>query len=233
MKKKLVVMLGLIATVGLVACGTKDVTVPETTQIEAQTQENEEKEEEAVDALVEASVEASSEIVEEAASAVEAASEEVSEVVDEATTESSEEVSVEVENPMTEHESVEELSEVLGFEVKFPETVEDFERTSLVDYSKNLAEARYENKDGATLTVRKTFRTDDKVDGVYIDFNKSINETIAEKEVTLKAIDDKFSLATWENEDYMYSVYIDNSETDADNGVDKDTFVNLVSAFVD
>jgi len=122
-----------------------------------------------------------------------------------------------VANPMgdvVEAASASELSQAVGFYVADLENLPfKPEQTTYLSYWQNMAEITYSGE-GQSATYRKAPGTDN----VSGDCNDYANETVIRVDdaaVTLKG-DDGYTLATWTDGDYSYSVSLSDGVTEAE-----------------
>lgn len=110
-------------------------------------------------------------------------------------------------NPMEEQESLAALSEKVGFAVIAPETLGDFQRTSLFSII-TMAQVTYVNGD-QELCYRISPTSDGGDNsGDYVKYENVKTEKAGEISVTFKGNDGKISLAIWTQNGYDYSVGI-------------------------
>lgn len=136
---------------------------------------------------------------------------------------SSESETVQLPNPFRECQSLEEASELAGFEISVPDTVGEYSQRIIRAMSNEMIEVLYRIPDGAgQITIRKAPGSND-ISGDYNQY-KEINETsVGELQVTMKGDNEKISIATWAVKDYSFSV----SSTD---GLDSSAMEKLISS---
>ncbi len=130
-------------------------------------------------------------------------------------------------------ESVEKLEEKLSFEVRFPDIVDIYERTTVETINENTAKAKYEDGNGNVLTAKKSLKDKEVLNDKPLDFTNEEILSLNDKQVTLYSIDDKYSLSTWEDEIYSYWVFIRNNDNDTENGVDRNTIISYITNFME
>ncbi len=112
---------------------------------------------------------------------------------------------VTVSNGIVEVNSLEELAEIVGFEVKAPENLPfGVEKTSYTAYWAELAEITCEGGE-ATATYRKGNGTGD-ISGDFNLYESEIEIEVDGIAVTLKGRDSLYSLAVWTDGAYSYAL---------------------------
>ncbi|MEA4972165.1 MAG: hypothetical protein VB119_03205 [Candidatus Metalachnospira sp.] len=106
-----------------------------------------------------------------------------------------------------EFDSIDELSQHVGFEVKDIESVPfTVEKKTYSLYWDNLSEITYTG-DTEELVFRKALGSDD-VSGDYTEYSSEKSCTIGDFTVTLKGNDDTYNLALWQKDGYSYSIMV-------------------------
>ena len=113
--------------------------------------------------------------------------------------------SAEIPDPFTECKTMEEASQLVGFDVMGPDTIDDMDKTAnRVDADKKLIEVIYTNDD-EKLTIRKAEGSED-VSGDYTKYSNTDEVFIGDTEVTMKGDGNKVNAATWLDGSYTYSI---------------------------
>ena len=112
---------------------------------------------------------------------------------------------VQVDPKLVVHNSVDELSKTVGFEVceirTLPFIAEEITYTSFMN---QLAEIEYSNQDH-TLVFRMAVGSED-ISGDYTVYTNITRCIVDNRSVTIKGEDDKYNLAIWESDGFSYSI---------------------------
>lgn len=128
-----------------------------------------------------------------------------------------------VANPWTEYDTQEEAQDD-GFEFEAPFTIDDYTAEvyrSMKAAINNVEEVDYKDGDDNELTLRKGECTEEEISGDYNTYANSEEADVNGNTVTIKGSGDTWSLATWTNGDYSYSVY-------STKGLAKETLLAIV-----
>lgn len=125
-------------------------------------------------------------------------------------------------NPMEEQDSLDALSEKVGFAVAAPETLGAFKLAKLYSID-GMAQVIYENGD-QELCYRISAAADGDNSGDYSEYSSVKAEKIGEANVTLKGSDSEVNLAIWTQNGYDYSVGI------REKGVSADEMASILNA---
>ncbi len=107
---------------------------------------------------------------------------------------------------VTEHASVQELSQAVGFPVKeLSSFTEAPQETAIQDISGTVAEINYNGTRGS-ICYRMSKGTEDN-SGIYDVFPKTTVKEVKGCKVTLKGDTGKVTLAVWNDGNYSYSIY--------------------------
>lgn len=124
-------------------------------------------------------------------------------------TDSSATASAGIANPWFEYDTQEEAQDD-GFSFEAPFKIDDY--TAYVYRStkaaiNNVEEVDYKDSEGNELTLRKGECEESEISGDYNKYENSETVDVDGNSVTISGNDDTYSLATWTNGDYAYSVY--------------------------
>lgn len=122
----------------------------------------------------------------------------------------------EIPNPITEHKTIEELNNVVGFDVKLPKVGNDYKITFMSNISDDLAQVVYNN--GSNEITYRMAKGNDDISGDYNVYNDTKTVEIKGAKVTLKGNDGKYNVAVWSKGDYTYSLGSYN-ESMTENGI--------------
>lgn len=118
-------------------------------------------------------------------------------------------ISAAIANMWTEYETQEEAQDD-GFEFEAPYQIDDYTAyvyRSMKAAINNVEEVDYKNDSDEELTLRKGECEEDEISGDYNTYDNSETVDVNGNSVTISGNDDTYSLATWTNGDYAYSVY--------------------------
>lgn len=111
---------------------------------------------------------------------------------------------VEIPNPFVECGTLAEAGEIGGFELRAPESVGDYDRTSILAMDGELIEVLYKSGDD-TVSIRKAPGADD-ISGDFSSYAEATVSKVDGMEVTMKGDSGKVYLAVWTSGEYTYSV---------------------------
>ena len=111
---------------------------------------------------------------------------------------------VQIPSPFIDCSSLAEASQVAGFGVRVPESVGDYDRTSISAIDGELIDILYESGDD-TIRVRKGVGTED-ISGDYNSYAETAVFQVDGMDVTMKGDCGRVSLAVWTSGEYTYSV---------------------------
>lgn len=115
---------------------------------------------------------------------------------------------VQVLPPFRQVDSLDALSEAVGFPVTEPSALPfDLVNTTYTAYDEGTAEITYTGPDGQTATYRQSLGTADN-SGDYNLYPDT--QTLPEQNATLKGQDGLYTLALWTDDTYTYSLHLSN-----------------------
>lgn len=110
-----------------------------------------------------------------------------------------------ITTPYTEHNSLKELANAVGFQFSIPEKLpEGYELSKLFDISNDTVDIRWKKGD-AEISYRAAQGTED-ISGDYTVYDSVVVDTISGSNVTLKGNNDKVYVATWQKGQMTYSI---------------------------
>ena len=130
-----------------------------------------------------------------------------------------------VPNPIREYISISELEKAVGFPVSAPEEIHGF-RLTAVSSIDSLAQLIYSDcAQELCFRVSPAARTEGDNSGNYNHYDFARSEEIDSAAVTMKGFGDTVSLASWQRNQYDYSIGVRSA------GVASETMSELVRAF--
>ena len=131
--------------------------------------------------------------------------------------------SQQIPNPLVDYNTLENAAKAAGFDITLPEKVADSDTVSFRAMEGEMLEIIYSANGDETARLRKSLGTDD-ISGDYNNY-ETISPAATDNgtEVTLKGNDDLVYVATWQDEDYTYSLSIKN-------GAASEEVLNIVSS---
>lgn len=130
-----------------------------------------------------------------------------------------------VPNPIREYTSISELEKAVGFPVSAPEEIHGF-RLTAVSSIDSLAQLIYSDcAQELCFRVSPAARTEGDNSGDYNHYDFARSEEIDSAAVTMKGFGDTVSLASWQRNQYDYSIGVRSA------GVAPETMSELVRAF--
>lgn len=112
-----------------------------------------------------------------------------------------------VASPYQEVNSLQEASEIAGFDIKVPDSVGEYTNLLVNVIDGNVIEVRYLSSDRQKtgFYIRKSRGTDD-ISGDSNVYSLNITESIAGKDVNLRGNKENWSVATWTEDGFSYAV---------------------------
>lgn len=112
-----------------------------------------------------------------------------------------------VASPYQEVNSLQEASEIAGFDIKVPDSVGEYTNLLVNVIDGNVIEVRYLSSDRQKtgFYIRKSRGTDD-ISGDSNVYSLNITESIAGKDVNLKGNKENWSVATWTEDGFSYAL---------------------------
>lgn len=131
---------------------------------------------------------------------------------------------VQVVNGMVEVDTLEQLAAAVGFEIEEPGTLPfEVEMTTYISYWGDMAEITYTGE-GKTATFRKSIGTEDN-SGDYNTYSDVKEINIDSLTVTLKGIEEIYTLAIWPANGYAYSICLSD-------GISESEWYSLISGLI-
>lgn len=116
--------------------------------------------------------------------------------------------SVQIANPFVRYESLEEAEKIAGFSFEVPEIIGDYKVSSIELMNSKMYNVIYTDKSENRIIIRKQAGYED----ISGDYNFYADEKVEENgsvSVTIKGNEGLYSLATWIQDGYFYSVSYD------------------------
>lgn len=116
-----------------------------------------------------------------------------------------------IANPWTEVKTMEEAKDMAGFDLKLPEIPAEYGKKMIQVLDSADAptiEVIFWNSDDKEIRIRKAPGTDD-ISGDYNVYAQEQKVQAENREMTLKGENDKVFLATWTEDGYTYSMYVE------------------------
>lgn len=112
-----------------------------------------------------------------------------------------------VASPYQEVNSLQEASEIVGFDIKVPDSVGEYTNLLVNVIDGNVIEVRYLSSDRQKtgFYIRKSRGTDD-ISGDSNVYSLNITESIAGKDVNLRGNKENWSVATWTEDGFSYAL---------------------------
>jgi hypothetical protein len=112
-----------------------------------------------------------------------------------------------VASPYQEVNSLQEASEIAGFDIKVPDSVGEYTNLLVNVIDGNVIEVRYLSSDRQKtgFYIRKSRGTDD-ISGDSNVYSLNITESIAGKDVNLRGNKENWSVATWTEDGFSYAL---------------------------
>lgn len=109
--------------------------------------------------------------------------------------------------------SLQELSDLVGFEIREKIALPfDVDKINYFSYWNELAEIQYSGAE-RSARFRKSIGTEDN-SGDYTEYKDMIAIDVSGHSVTLRGYDGAYSLAVWTNENYAYSLFLSEAVTE-------------------
>lgn len=130
---------------------------------------------------------------------------------------------VQLSNPFQECQSLEEASELAGFEISVPDAVGEYSERIIRVISNEMIEVLYSKPESdSRIAIRKATGSKE-ISGDYNQYKVTNEAAVGELQVTMKGNDTNVSVAIWTNGNYSFSV----SSTDS---MDISTMEELISS---
>lgn len=114
--------------------------------------------------------------------------------------------STEISSDFTDCETMEEASELAGFEISVPDSVDGYGERVIRAAEGKMLEIIYRNEEsGDSVRIRKA-AGDGDISGDFNSYAESAEVVVDDLEVTMKGNDKTVSLAVWTSGDYAYSI---------------------------
>lgn len=116
-----------------------------------------------------------------------------------------------IANPWTEVKTMETAKDMAGFDLKLPEIPEEYGKKMIQVLNSADAptiEVIFWNSDDKEIRIRKAPGTED-ISGDYTVYTQEQKVKAENREMTLKGEEDKVFLATWTEDGYTYSMYVE------------------------
>lgn len=110
-------------------------------------------------------------------------------------------------NPWTDHKTLEEAQDSVGFSITVPEKMDSYTQTMIQTLDKEIIQVFYqkEGQSDSEILVRKGIGSDN-ISGDYNTYDEKVQRDINKYDVTEQGNDGKVMLATWTDAGYTYSV---------------------------
>lgn len=116
-----------------------------------------------------------------------------------------------IANPWTDCETLEEAETKAGFNMEAPTTIGEYKQTIIQNLDNEIIQVFYEKENSEkSILIRKGVGTED-ISGDYNEYDE-INVKFGDVAITEKGTNGIVYLATWNNENYSYSLYTDGIE---------------------
>ncbi len=116
-----------------------------------------------------------------------------------------------IANPWTEVKTMEEAKDMVGFDLKLPEIPAEYGKKMIQVLDSADAptiEVIFWNNEDKEIRIRKAPGTGD-ISGDYTAYAQEQKVQTENRELTLKGEEDKVFLATWTEDGYTYSMYVE------------------------
>lgn len=112
-----------------------------------------------------------------------------------------------VASPYQEVNSLQEASEIAGFDMKVPESIGEYNNQLISVIDGKIIEVRYLSSDekDTGIIIRKS-RGDEDISGDYNTYSTNITENIYGKDVNLRGDGEKIFVAAWTEDGFSYAV---------------------------
>lgn len=125
-----------------------------------------------------------------------------------------------VNNPIEQQKNIEELRQVLPFELKAPTLLpKGYKADGVATINKVVAQIRFSKK-GATIMYRMAQGTED-ISGDSRNYTGDVSQEVNGMQLRMRGDNDRVSVATWNDGTYTYSLFFSKP-------VHKDMVVNIV-----
>ncbi len=124
-------------------------------------------------------------------------------------TPASDDSQAEVPNPITEHETIEEAEQAVGFSFKVPVLPDQYAQTGLSTIDGKVAEVDFASDSGLDTVTYRAAKGSGPIDGDYNKYPEEDIVAIGLYEVYTRGADGQVSVAAWEDEGMSYSLAFD------------------------
>lgn len=118
-----------------------------------------------------------------------------------------------IPNPLTEHETLEELEKTVGFDITLPSVENNYKATDFIDISGETADVRFSDSKNE-ITFRKAKGTED-ISGDYNTYSSNKTIKVKDTDINVKG-NDGVNTATWQKDGFTYALSFETAVSEAD-----------------